>query len=117
MDLAEWWQQKRWRGLLELIDQLPAASRFNEAVLNDPEQARLIAARPTSSESWTPLVRDWDLTAVLLREIREALVGLLGNGRAKPIPIPRTEVDRVRARLDLVLAAQIIRDFAPRRGV
>lgn len=107
MDLAEWWQRRRWKALLELIDELPAASRLNEAIQNDPEQAKIIATIPLGDgEDWAPKVRDYDLTAMLLREIREMLASLYqlehakGSGKRppaiKPLPVPFTEVDRQR---------------------
>ena len=98
----------RSRALLELIDQLPAASRFNEAFQNDPEQAKHLAQLPASDEEWAPKVRDYDLTATLLREVVERLTALYqlthavnAKGKApdvKPFPTPFTEIDRVRAR-------------------
>lgn len=108
VDLSAWWASRRWRSLLELIEELPPASRLNEAILNDPEQAARIAQLPESTEEWSPKVRDYDLTATLLREIRELLVSiyytshLSATGKparnVKPLPTPVTEVNRARAR-------------------
>lgn len=124
MDLAEWWQQRRWKALLELIDELPAASRLNEAIQNDPEQARLIAKTPQGDgEDWSPRVRDYDLTAMLLREIREMLAALFriehvaatGKQAAtiKALPAPYTEVDRQRAAETREWAESLIARLTP----
>lgn len=102
MDLAVWWRQRRWVGLLELIDQLPAHCRLNEAVQNDPEQARLMAlAREYAQdgdeqpEPWSPPPSEFDLHAMLLREIAHNLAALVTQGKTSAyIPAPRTEVDR-----------------------
>lgn len=101
MDLAAWWQARRWRALLELIEQLPQASRFQEAWQNDPDQARLIALRREYSESgegppepWAPRLADYTLTVMLLREIVQNTAAAAGAKKPAYIPGPRTEVDR-----------------------
>lgn len=43
MDLSEWLEDGRWSATLELIEQLPWASRFREALLNDHDFADAIA--------------------------------------------------------------------------
>lgn len=43
VDLSEYLGQGRWRAVLELVEELPWASRFREAQLNDPEYADAIA--------------------------------------------------------------------------
>lgn len=135
MDIAHWVRCRRWRALLELIDQLPAASRFREAVANDPEQARLAIEREDSAdpdeeaEPWSPRVSDWTLEAVLLRQIREGLVSVFqqlvaSGGRTPPhveaFPVPRTAVDRAREEADVVWAMGLMRQLTPhlfeRRG-
>ena len=106
IDLAAWWRTRRWKALLELIDQLPSSARLSESIQNDPEQAALIAQIPKPDDPWAPSFRDFDLDATLLREIRELLVQLIritiGSSapKIKPFPVPVTEVDRARKRLD-----------------
>lgn len=102
MDLAAWWQARRWRALLELIEQLPSTSRLQEAVRQDPEQARLIALQreyaaegDDEPEAWSPRWSEYDLHAMLLREIAHNLAALVTKGKTHAyIPEPRTEVDR-----------------------
>lgn len=122
MDLARWWRDRRWVGLLDLIDQLPAASRFNEAVLNNPEQAELIANRPGSGEKWAPRVSEYDLHAVLQREtvqalmaVRAAVIASVGGnpGKTPEFPTPVTEVDRAVARAQEAWADRIIAAYTP----
>ena len=103
MDLAEWYAGGRWVALLDLIDGLPTACRLNEAIVNDPEAAEVIAAMPKSTDEWSPRVAEFDLTAHLLREILHAVkgngqisIGVAGGkpGELKPFPAPVTAVDR-----------------------
>src|SRR5690625_5754606 len=69
VDLSRWWQQRRWKSLLELIDELPAASRFNEAILNDREFAKEAVAQETADRpEWAPKISEFDLHAVLDRK-------------------------------------------------
>lgn len=105
MDLAGWYTQRRWVGLLELIDQLPANSRLREAALDDPEQAALLADLPQPDEPWRPRLSEWDLTAQVLTQIYGVLGAIfqqtVANGGHKPkpvpdLPVPETEVDRIR---------------------
>lgn len=118
MDLARWWRDRRWRALLELIDQLRVnpATRLNEAIVNDPDQAMRIAEREEFADAdevesvpWSPRVADYDLTAVMLREVIHSLYLIRGelqlNGRrraseVRAFPEPRTAVDDARAILE-----------------
>jgi hypothetical protein len=130
VDLALWWRARRFRPLLELVDQLPMASRLNEAVQNDPDQARLIAearqnADPDEGEPWSPRLAEFDLHAMLLRDVIQALSGVqaaviaAAGGKPKPpppYPAPVTEVDRAIARANRAWADSIINIFTPNRG-
>lgn len=109
MDLARWWQDRRWVGLLELIDQLPAASRFNEAILNDPEFARAAVAHESGDgPAWAPKISEFDLHATLLRDVVQTLQGVqvavIASAGGKPpkvspYPVPRTALDAAREAL------------------
>lgn len=126
VDLRQWWRQRRFRSLLELIDQLPGASRLSEAIQNDPEQAKLIAqAREEQagdeSEPWSPRVANYDLHAHLLRDLIQSVLGLqaavVASAGGKPgstptYPGPKTEVDRAMEVLNEAWA----RDLASRFG-
>lgn len=126
VDLAQWWRQRRFRSLLELIDQLPGASRYSEAIQNDPEQAQMIAqAREEQAgdepEPWSPRVADYDLHAHLLRDLIQSVLGLqtavVAAAGGKPgstptYPGPKTEVDRAIEALNEAWA----RDLAARFG-
>jgi hypothetical protein len=109
VDLAEWYKAGRWVALLDYIDGLPGACRLNEAILNDPETAAIIAAQPKSDREWAPSFAEFDLTAHLLREILHVLkhngqiaLSAAGGkpGDVKPFPAPHTEIDRAIATLD-----------------
>lgn len=100
VDLAIWWHQRRWVALLDLIEQLPTACRWREAMHKDPEYARQVLAYEDkhgdqqSKKLWTPPWSEFDTTAIELREIVNLLhgigtgLGLFSGG--KPFPEPET---------------------------
>lgn len=120
MDLAEWYANGRWVGLLDLIDGLPSACRLNEAKANDKEYAALVASMPPSENEWAPRVAEFDLTAHLLREVLHAIKGLKqvsvaaaggSPSEEKPFPGPRTEIERAIADADRQWAEDFIAQF------
>ena len=120
VDLAEWYVAGRWVGLLELIDGLPAACRLNEAIVNDPDAAAVIAKMPKPDTEWSPRVAEFDLKVHLLREILHAVqqngqitIGAAGGkpSEIKPFPAPSTEVDRAIAALERQWAESFVARF------
>lgn len=125
VDLAQWWRERRFRALLDLIDQLPHASRLNEAIQNDPEQAEVIArareeVADEDREPWAPRLADYDLHANLLRDLIQATIGLRAaviasaGGRSRTVPdypTPVTEVDKATARLERAWAQGVLQQF------
>lgn len=120
VDLAEWYANGRWVGLLDLIDGLPSACRLNEAIVNDKEYAAHIASLPKSPNEWAPRVAEFDLNAHLLREILHALKGLkqvtvaaagTKPGEEKPFPGPRTEIERAIEDADRQWAESFVGQF------
>ena len=120
MDLAEWYAAGRTVGLLDLIDSLPSASRYYEAVSNDPEMAEHLARQPESDEEWSPRVVEYGLTEMLLREILHELkvnsaitMSAAGGkpGELKPFPTPRTAVQAARERLEREWAVNLAGKF------
>lgn len=128
VDLAEWWTDRRWRGLLELIDMLPTASLTREAVVNDPEAAQYMAEARWAAENsdeqgepWAPRVAEWDLHAALLRDLIQTVTALQetvysGFARRKPpasqrYPYPRTEVDRIYEAMNRQWAVDLLAQF------
>lgn len=112
MDLAQWVADGRWEALLELIDQLPSASRFNEAVAQDEESAEYLLSLPESEggPNWSPRVAEFDLTNTLMvsliNEVKMLSQTVIASGggkpkKIKPYPVPRTAIDRARERQDL----------------
>lgn len=108
--------------------ELPGASRFAEAKLNDPQVAMIIAKAEREAEHkgeksrWTPKYSEWDLHAQMLKEVREAvystrdhIVSALGQRpkRVAVLPNPVTEVDHARQRLEQQAQNEIIFLFAP----
>lgn len=124
MDLARWWADRRWVALLELIDQLPQASRFMEAVVNDPEQADLIArSREGEAEvPWSPRFSEFGLLERLMRDavmaiqgVQAAVIAAAGGKppKVEPYPVPVTEIDRAVARANREWAESIMDIFTP----
>ena len=125
MDLAAWYAGRRWVALLELIDMLPAACRLNEAVANDPEQAAALAALRLQElggekHQWAPRVSEYDLHAMLMREILHAIKGLrqvsvaaAGGrpGQETPFPPPRTALDRAIEEAEREWAESFVQQF------
>ncbi|HET8536087.1 MAG TPA: hypothetical protein VFL73_02805 [Solirubrobacteraceae bacterium] len=106
MDLDAEVQARHGRKLLDLIEMLPSASRTREAILNDPEEAALLAALPEPDDEWAPRISEWTLPVALQYDQRAILVAILRTlevqvtgKRAKPVlplPPPRTAVDKAR---------------------
>lgn len=121
VDLAEWVVAGRWEALLELIDQLPAACRLNEAIAQDEEAAESLlelqeASGGAGRAEWSPRVSEFDLTNSLLVSLINEVKTLRLSGQAMagakpkkedPFPTPRTALERVRARLEMEAAKEL----------
>lgn len=125
VDLAEWYAAGRWTGLLELIDELPDASRYYEAIANDPELAGELARarmerRDEAGKPWSPRISEFNLHAQLAREqimetklLRRAVIASAGGkpGEEKPFPSPRTAVDEAFEQLEDALSGELLSQF------
>ena len=113
-DLAHLIARHRWAAVVDLVHQLPKASRTWEAVVTDPElAAQMVAAqeRDTSLDAdddalggddgpgWAPQYREHDLHAKMLGDLIDAVAALnqtviaIGGGKAhkpEPYPTPHT---------------------------
>lgn len=106
LDLVDFFRGKHsWRKFWNLLDRLPVASHYREAVLSDPEVAAAMLdqpagppGRPALSE-WTPLVAGVTNLADLLMVAISRLESLAGGkpGQVKPQPRPITAVDVLEA--------------------
>ncbi len=112
-----WWRSRRWRGLLQLLDELPSTSRVKVAQVEDDELAtQLVEAGliPDESPPWAPPLREYDATAVLLQQVLDTLEGANyqraqgKGGRPKPSPRPVTAVERARKRADQNVQASFL---------
>lgn len=116
MDLAAWYAEGRWVGLLDLIDGLPSASRLNEARLNDPELARLLAEAPEPTEPWSPKTSEYGLlermVGDLIDEVKQLRIMQSGKPSNEPrYPSPRTAVHAAREQMDVDHVNDIFMDF------
>lgn len=101
MDLGELWRNGKRRRILNLITQLPQASRFAAAVANDPEhvEAILEATKNETPQEASPPLSTWTADSELLAQIKDTLevtlaVLVRANGgpsrKVKPTKRPRT---------------------------
>ncbi|WP_073946526.1 hypothetical protein [Streptomyces kebangsaanensis] len=105
VDLAQLWSERRWRRLLNLVDQLPTDSRTLVAMAEDEE---LTAALPEPEpgpppppplRTWTPEVEKLTLIADRLGELITAVHNTVAKrpGRSpRPLPRPETARDRIK---------------------
>lgn len=112
LDLATEWRSRRWRRLLNVIDNLPRESRYFEARVNDEQviEAMLTAHGETAPGKEPPTRRmsDWsaqvELLTVVVNRLGEVVQGIAVLGGAKPgkplpAPQPTTAYESVRSRL------------------
>jgi len=123
VDLDGWYSAGRWVALIELIEMLPSACRLNEAIVNDPEQAELMARQPKAEggEEWAPRVADFKLEHHMLRDIISELkrIGQVSTAQLtgkpqpmeKPFPMPRTAIDAAIAAHEREWAEDFVAQF------
>ncbi len=118
--------------LLELIDALPTASRFRQAVLLDEEcAAGLLAASQGEDEqerAWSPSIAEWGLTEELLASVYDRLGDVaqavlstipVDRGKARPkypgkeFPRAKTAIDAARERMALEMGHALLKAFFP----
>lgn len=111
LEFGKLWRARRIRRMLSLIDQLPPATRFSNAVANDEEHVeRLLASgvQPSSAPSG-PSLREWTPEVALLTDISDQLQGVVvailaaagagaNAGKVKPRARPTTAFDTVKHR-------------------
>lgn len=132
--MAEWWIGGRWKGLLELIDGLPEASRFRQAMALDREvAAQVLEARRQSEdlEEWAPPLSEWTTQVTLLAEIRDLLPdvvqAILSTAPRKPgtpaprftrapFPRPRTALDEVEQERSIQVGRVLLSMFFSSEG-
>ena len=128
VDLGTWWRDRRWMALLELIEQMPTACRWREALSQDAEHAQAqldheaaLADDPDASQPaelvWAPPWREYDLAALQMREVINLLqmigqgLGVISGG--SEFPGPATALDKIRDEQQFSLAALIIGQMMP----
>lgn len=107
LDLATEWRSRRWRRLLNIIDQLPRDSRYVEAMSLDEQLAERLLDRPTDRKPPRRRLSDWSVQVELLTAILDRLgeltqaIAALGGAKPKKVPsapVPATAMDRLRNR-------------------
>lgn len=124
MDLSVWLENGRVRALLDLVDQLPSASRLSEARMNDPEEAELMARahleQGEDAPKWSPGMSEYGLTHKMLGAVislmqQQLKVTIDANGgkggKPEPFPAPRTAVHEAIERLEAEWADNVLTAF------
>lgn len=110
--MAVEWRARRWRRLIDIIDQLPRDSRYVEAVSLDEgiaEEILNVEQRRGEAEAGRAARRmsEWSATVELLTLILNRLgevaqaIAVLGGAKPrklKPAPMPVTMVEKLRKR-------------------
>lgn len=117
MDLAAWLKQRRYRGLIDLIDQLPAASRTMAALLNDRDIARNIVEGEAKSEGAPagPSLRDETPEVQMLRILINDFRSAMSDKKRKPrlLEPPKTALDKARREYHREAASDILKQMMP----
>jgi hypothetical protein len=108
IDLATEWRSRRWRRLLNIIDQLPRDSAFHESLADDEQLAERMLERPDPPPGPpTRRMREWsaevELLSVVVDRLAELIqvVGATKGSKARSIrhqPRPVTAMQKLRAR-------------------
>lgn len=126
LDLAALVHARRFRHVLDLIDQLPKTSRLKVAIISDDELVEdMDLAEVDSGDDSGPDLGEWDMTVEMLASVYDAINALIAvtvqvNSEKKrpfpkPLPRPRTAVDRARDRRRKAAQDEIMAIFAPGR--
>lgn len=110
--------------MLAYIDGLPTASRFKEALFDDPEVGRAIlkAQEDGEDEEYHPALSSWSEEVSLLTDIKDgiqsAVHAIVASAGGKPkgfqaAPRPRTAIDVARDERSARIHDRILRLFAP----
>jgi hypothetical protein len=120
------WRQRRWRKLLNILEQLPRTSAYAQALATDEQLARVLAELPENDRNqaprWRRYHRDYSPEVEMLSALFDRLGELIRvtasmrGGRGGPptqAPRPVTAVERARRRLAMEnhrsLSARILR--------
>ena len=115
MSLSEVISEKRFTELSDLLTQLPQASRFWSAMVNDPDYASMVLEDYLSGDEddeetpkWSPEYRDYSAQYQILAQIYNML-GVINHTTAaaaggkprkpQPLPGPKTGIDRAKAKI------------------
>ncbi len=119
------WQSRRWRHLLNIIDQLPRDSAFAEALSNDEGLAEALLKMPQRPGLPTRRMREWsaevELLSALVDRTAELIQAVAATKGAKPkqvrwMPRPVTAIQRLRARARKAKHNSLVARLLPGRG-
>jgi len=99
--MAELWKTRRWRFLLDLIDQLPRHSRYSEAQADDEELADAIIRSSRELPAYKVRLAEFDAVREELMVVSDRLGTLISMKSGKPLPPrprPVTAIERARER-------------------
>lgn len=123
MDLRAWMADRsRWGDLLDLINQLPGATRFQAALLDHPQAAEQILAAQDEQATRAPSVAEWSVDVAINAGVYDrlgVLIDLISSAfgdrsTSTPMARPYTLVDRLREAARLQAAEELIALFGGR---
>ncbi|HVX20880.1 MAG TPA: hypothetical protein VHB02_06010 [Acidimicrobiales bacterium] len=121
IDFGTLWRERRWRLLLNLIDHLPTATHFMEAVAMDEElaRAREATAAARAGRRRTHRISEWTPEVAVGADIHDLLVLLLAatTGKDGPrlpfYPRPQTAAGQLEAARRQAMHEQTVRRLLP----
>lgn len=110
LSLGELWRGRRWRELLNYIDQLPSNTQMNRLMSQDEEHMTAIMRSQKGEQSSAPSMADWSLLnsqiATLIdavnrgTAVQQAIANPKGaKPKIVPMPRPATAAEKVEKRL------------------
>lgn len=109
VDLGQMWRDRRWRELLNFIDQLPSDSQMNRLLSQDREYMERVLSDQRSRSDNAPSMADWSQTNRMLADLIDAVnaltavtKGIAGQKKNdfRPYPRPKTAADSLRYEQD-----------------
>lgn len=125
LDLGTEWRARRWRKLLNMIDGLPRASAFVEALTSDEQWAAAVLANPPAETPPSRRMADWSAELEMLtnlydamRENTRAVVASVGGkpGKVQPAPRPTTALERARTQHRLRKHRSVVARMLPHKA-
>ncbi len=120
------WRSRRWRKLLNVIDNLPRTSAYHEALSNDEALAEALMGLPDRPVGPVRRMREWSAETELLSVVADRLAELIhtvaatkgakGGRQIRHQPRPVTAMQRINARKRKAKHASLVARLLPKRA-